>query len=83
MRWNRDSKWVWSAEQVHEAIIDPATFEAAQRIRSLGARRPTEAKKRTTTRRYVLSGLVACGACRASPTTGKRTTAAAFRPSTR
>src|SRR5438445_1347202 len=32
-------------------------------MRSSGARRSAVAKKRTTSRRYVLSGLVACGLC--------------------
>ncbi|HZU71228.1 MAG TPA: recombinase family protein [Acidimicrobiales bacterium] len=63
MRWNPEADWVWSADQTHEAIIDPETFEAARRIRAAGAHRPTEAKRRTTGRRYVLSGLVSCGLC--------------------
>jgi hypothetical protein len=26
MRWNHESEWVWSTEQVHDAIIDLETF---------------------------------------------------------
>jgi site-specific DNA recombinase len=63
MRWNDEDDWVWSTAQTHEAIIYPSDFDAAQRIRAAGAHRPTEAKKRTTARRYTLSGLVPCGLC--------------------
>ncbi|MHB8466516.1 MAG: recombinase family protein [Acidimicrobiales bacterium] len=63
MRWNAEADWVWSVGQMHEAIVDPDTFEAAQQIRSAGAHRPTEAKRHTTGRRYTLSGLVTCGLC--------------------
>ena len=63
MRWNAEADWVWSAGQTHEAIIDPDTFEAARRIRAAGTHRPSESKRRTTGRRYILSGLVSCGLC--------------------
>lgn len=63
MRWSHESEWVWSAEQVHEAIVDLDTFEAAERIRAAGAHRPTEPKRRKASRRYALSGLVTCGLC--------------------
>ena len=46
MRWNDPSDWVWSAEQMHEAIIDSATFTAAQAQIAAGAYRPTRARAR-------------------------------------
>lgn len=63
MRWNDRSDWVWSSEVVHEPIIDPETFAKAQEIRSASMHRPLTAKRRTTTRRYLLSGLVTCKLC--------------------
>jgi len=63
MRWNDPSEWVWSAGPAHEAIIDAETFSAVEAIRAAGAHRPTETKRRTTQRRYLLSGLVSCGVC--------------------
>jgi recombinase len=35
MRWNPPDKWVWSAERVHEPLVDTDTFERAQQV--LGA----------------------------------------------
>lgn len=32
MRWNSPDKWVWSAEQVHEPLVDAETFERAQHV---------------------------------------------------
>lgn len=63
MRWNDRDDWIWSAHQVHEALIDPETFARAQEIAAAGAHRPLESKRRTTERRYVLSGRVTCGLC--------------------
>lgn len=63
MRWNDRSDWVWSAQQTHEALIDADTFAAAQRVAGAGAHRPTSRKRHTTSRRYVLSGLLRCGLC--------------------
>lgn len=63
MRWNDPSQWVWSAEVVHEALVTPEAFSRAQEVARAGMHRPLESKRRATTRRYVLSGLVHCGDC--------------------
>ncbi|HVM54377.1 MAG TPA: recombinase family protein [Acidimicrobiales bacterium] len=62
--WNDRSAWVWSAEASHEAIVDPETFARAQEVAAAGLHRPLpNGKRRTTARRYLLSGRVACGLC--------------------
>jgi site-specific DNA recombinase len=63
MRWNDRTNWVWSAEPTHEAIVNPETFTAAERVASVGGQRRTEQKRHTSERRYLLSGLVHCGVC--------------------
>jgi site-specific DNA recombinase len=62
LRWNERGDWVWSIDQVHEALIDPETFAAAQEIAGAGRNRPTVVK-RPTDRPYVLRGLIRCSLC--------------------
>lgn len=59
LRWNDRSSWIWSAEPSHEALVSSEDFAAVQQQMAAGAHRPTS-KKRTTSRSYVLSGLVRC-----------------------
>ena len=61
MRWNHPDEWVWSENQTHTAIIEPATFEATQDIFA-GAQRSAIRKERTR-HPYVLSGLMRCAEC--------------------
>jgi site-specific DNA recombinase len=63
MRWNDASDWVWSADQMHEAIVSSADFTRAQAQMAAGGHRPTTAKRHRTNRTYILSGLVTCGLC--------------------
>ena len=63
MRWNDRSDWVWSSEQMHEAIISPEDFDKAQAQMAAGAHRPGSFKQRRANRIYVLSGRVHCGLC--------------------
>jgi hypothetical protein len=63
MRWNDASDWVWSTDQMHEAIVSSEDFTRAQSQMAAGAHRPTTAKRHATKRTYVLSGLVRCGLC--------------------
>lgn len=63
LRWNDPSEWVWSAETMHEPIIDPETFAEAQRRVGAGHHRSAVRKPRRTARPYVLRGLIHCGVC--------------------
>lgn len=63
MRWNDASDWVWSAEQMHEAIVTSEEFTAAQSQMAAGIHRPASFKTRRAKRRYVLSGRVHCSLC--------------------
>jgi site-specific DNA recombinase len=63
MRWNSKGDWIWSAEVVHEPLIEPETYARAQEIAAAGAHRPTDAKQHRSGRRYLLSGLVRCQVC--------------------
>ncbi|HVA43588.1 MAG TPA: hypothetical protein VNF50_08900 [Acidimicrobiales bacterium] len=47
----------------HEPLVSPEQFVAVQEMLSRSAHLRTEPKRRTTARRYVLSGLVTCGLC--------------------
>lgn len=62
MRWNDRSDWVWSAEVVHEPLVDVELFERAQEQRTLAGKRATTVRPRRKNT-YVLSGLVRCGVC--------------------
>lgn len=63
MRWNDRSEWIWSDKIVHEPIISPETFTRAQEVAAAGVHRPLDSKKRPTSRKYALSGLLMCGLC--------------------
>jgi site-specific DNA recombinase len=63
MRWNENSSWVWSDGRAHEALIGPELFTLAQELSKAAEHRPMAAKQRTAARRYVLSGIIACGIC--------------------
>lgn len=39
LRWNEQAAWIWSAEKVHEAIVDDDVFGLAQQIAAAGAHR--------------------------------------------
>ncbi len=63
MRWNTPDKWVWSADQVHEALVDTETFEHAQQVLAAhGAGRATRERHRVR-HQYALRGLLHCGCC--------------------
>lgn len=63
MRWNPRDKWVWSTEQVHEPLIDEATFQEAQQLLAArGAGRTTRERHRVR-HPYALRGLLHCGRC--------------------
>ena len=63
LRWNDRSDWIWSAEVVHEPLIDADTFARAQQIRIAGEHRPTTMKRPRVKRTYQLTGLIRCGLC--------------------
>jgi site-specific DNA recombinase len=62
-RWNLPDGWVISARPVHPALVSEAGFIAAQDINA--ARGPAARADMTVPeqRRYLLAGLLACGAC--------------------
>jgi len=63
MRWNTPDKWVWSADQVHDALVDTETFEHAQQVLAAhGAGRATRERHRVR-HQYALRGLLHCGCC--------------------
>ncbi|MFN2526942.1 MAG: recombinase zinc beta ribbon domain-containing protein [Actinomycetota bacterium] len=62
MRWNDPSEWIFSTEVAHEPLVSPEQFARAQEIARAGMRRPIT-KRRSSTRSYVLSGLMFCGVC--------------------
>jgi site-specific DNA recombinase len=61
-RWNQRADWIWSEQTVHEPLIDTATFEQAQALRSTRAAHAQCAPRRTP-RPYTLRGLLYCGIC--------------------
>lgn len=63
MRWNERSEWIYSAEPVHPALVDPEMFEAVQQ--RLASRGPRSSKRATERVRhpYVFKGLLHCGLC--------------------
>jgi site-specific DNA recombinase len=63
LRWNDRSDWIWSAEVVHEPIVDAETFARAEEQRAAGAHRPNTTKRPNAKRTYQLSGLLTCGLC--------------------
>ena len=63
MRWNTRDKWVWSAEQVHEPLVDTETFEHAQQILAAHGTGRTTRERHRVSHPYVLRGLLHCGCC--------------------
>ncbi len=62
MRWNSETDWVWSTDQVHEPLVPLELFEKARQLRAAAGKRAavvTPRRKNT----YVLSSLVHCGVC--------------------
>lgn len=61
MRWNDQDDWVWSAERVHDPIIDLEAFNATQSMftahKAHCPRTPKEG------RHYLLAGLLHCDLC--------------------
>jgi hypothetical protein len=62
MRPNTRDRWVLSEEIVHDPIVDPDVFAAAQERIAAGKHRPM-VRKRPTSKPYVVRGLVRCGTC--------------------
>ena len=58
------SEWIWSAEPTHPALVDKATWDAAQRMgRRHGNVRDPEMPARRTGRRYKLRSRLYCSIC--------------------
>jgi hypothetical protein len=62
-RWNPEGEWIWSADTVHEPLISPELFEAAQLHARAGTQRAVDRKPRATGRPYALRRLISCGLC--------------------
>jgi site-specific DNA recombinase len=62
MRWNEQDRWIWSDHQVHDPLIDLATFERVQALRRSRGQAQQRAPRRTP-RPYLLRGLLYCGVC--------------------
>jgi site-specific DNA recombinase len=63
LRWNDQSAWIWSAEQMHEPLVSSEHFAAVQAQMLASVHRPTPSKGHSTARHYVLSGRVRCSLC--------------------
>lgn len=63
MRWNPQDRWIYSADQAHEPLINIEDFEQAQAQIRLGAHRQVTRKARRTIRPYALKSLIHCGIC--------------------
>ena len=63
MRWNDDSKWIYSEQIVHPAVIDDQTFARAGQLLAAKNARTVERRPRTSPRPYPLRGLLFCGIC--------------------
>ncbi len=62
--WMPASEWIWSAEPTHDALVDKATWDEAQRIgRRHGNARDPETPTRRTGRRYKLRSRLYCSIC--------------------
>jgi hypothetical protein len=62
-RWNLPDGWVISARPAHPALVSEADFIAAQDINAARGPAPKAAPAAPGNRRYLLPGLLACGAC--------------------
>ena len=62
--WTPPSEWIWSAKPTHDALVDKATWDAAQRIgRRHGNVRDPEMPARRPGRRYKLRSRLYCSIC--------------------
>ena len=62
-RWNLPDGWVISSRPAHEALVSEADFIAAQDIGAARGPAPMGGPAVPGTRRYLLAGLLICGAC--------------------
>ena len=85
-RWNLPDGWVISNRPAHEALVSEADFIAAQDVSAARGPSPRTDLAGPGKRRYLLAGLLACGAVRAGgwnrrgPTAGPPTGAATATP---
>jgi site-specific DNA recombinase len=62
-RWNLPDGWVISRRPAHEALVSEADFIAAQDISAARGPSPRADPGSPEKRRYLMSGLLACGMC--------------------
>jgi site-specific DNA recombinase len=62
-RWNLPDGWVISARPAHPALVTEADFIAAQDVNAARGPAPDADMTVLEERRYLLAGLLACGAC--------------------
>ncbi len=62
-RWNLPDGWVISRKPAHRAMVSEADFIAAQDINAARGPAPDLPLNAPARRRYLLSGLLACGMC--------------------
>ena len=63
MRWNDESTWTWSIEQVHEPLVTRRDFEAVQQIMRSNTRGRSSRSRRAGSRTYPLRGRLTCDVC--------------------
>jgi site-specific DNA recombinase len=63
MRWNDDTRWIYSEQIVHPPIIDDQTFGQARLLLAAKNARQVIRRPRATPRAYPLRGLLFCGIC--------------------
>ncbi len=61
--WNPASKWVWSDQPAHPAIVDTDSFEQVQAKLATKGVATTTVKPRRTPRPYLFRGVLLCGLC--------------------
>jgi hypothetical protein len=62
-RWNLPDGWVISARPAHPALVSEADFISAQDVNAARGPAPHGDLSAPATRRYLLAGLLTCGAC--------------------
>jgi DNA invertase Pin-like site-specific DNA recombinase len=63
-RWNLSDGWVISERPAHPALVSEADFIAAQDLSAARGPAPAGVLAEPPKRRYLLAGLLTCGACR-------------------
>jgi DNA invertase Pin-like site-specific DNA recombinase len=63
MRWNEDSKWIYSDQIAHPPIIDNQTFKKARDMLTARQGVRGEHKPHRSRHAYVLRGVLLCGLC--------------------